>query len=1563
MDAAQKLLTKTALFLATALLLAVPGRAQQLIISSTTVALNDNQARSIQVTASGTTALTYTVSGVPFWLSTFSTNSFTTPDTLAFQLANTNCGTCSATVTLSAAGSTPVTVTVTYAPGTTGGGGTLIANPSSLTFSAFSGQTATSQAVTLSTSGANAVNIVGIVPDVSWLSAAVTSGSFTINSNSPATLTVQASAASLSNGTYTGHVVVTPSVGTATSITVTFNVGTGGTNGTIIANPSSLTFSAPSGQTASVQTVSLTTASSNAVSILGIVPDVTWLTLALTSTTISSISPATLSVLASAGGLSNGTYTGHLTINPSTGTPTVITVTFNVGTGGSNGSITANPGSLIFSALSGQIPTAQNVSLTTTGVSAVTINAINYDVAWLSSTIISGSLAISSGSPGTLQVTASAASLANGSYTGHITITPSSGTATVITVTFNVGTGTGGGGTITVSSNSFSFAYPGNTLSGQVTIGSNNASVTNFNVNITSQSNWLLFQGVSGGPYTGVGLGSFSISVNQTVAATLASGTYTGTITLINPQNSSDTTLINLTLTVNGGTGTGGTLSASPTALSFTASPGGAIQSQNLTITGPSNASIQLNAQSFNGAFYSISGSGCSGTPNPNVSCTLTSNQTLTFTVNPASLTGLGTYSGSLTFQSGGSTVIVYLTLNLIAPVTTLTVSPTALSFTAAAGSASQTQSVTVAVPGSAFVQASITSLNGNFFSVTSSGCNTNLANPTCSFSGNQTLNVSVNPANLTSPGTYNGNIQLQSNGSTVNVTVSLNLTSGGTGGNTSAIAAPASLAFAYQTTSAAFVPQQVISVGSVGTFSASASVSIAQSWLVVSAVGSTGPGYVIVSVAPQGLNLGTYQGAVTITSASGNVSIPVTLTVTASAVVEANPGNVYFTFQSGAAAIQQSITLLASDNSNTPVSASTSTPWITVGAPTSTTTPASFTLTMNPSGLCNGLNTGTITVSAPNSANNGFTIPVVALVTGSTTTTGCTNGGTGPLTLGAGSLTFTALVNGGAPAAQTLSVIAPTSSTSYTVSSSVQSGAFNWLTVQPIGSLSGTQNLGVSVNQSGLTLGTYIGTISFNTNGSVQTVQVTLVVNTTGSSGTLTVSPASLNFSYSPGGSTPVGQTLNVNSTSGAAGVPFTYTVTGSVPLTATVILNGTVTTIQSGQSLTTPATLTITPSVAGVTAGVTYSGTITFSPSSGTSVAVPVSLAVSSAASVSASPTSLTFTYNAGSAAPNAQTVQVTGGSGLTFSATASSSGNWLSVSPAAGTTPASLSVAVNPAGLTANTYTGTITVTGTGTATGTTTITVTLTVTVPLPTITSIGSAASYLGGSISPGEIITIFGTSIGPTPGVTLALDPATGKVATSLGGVQVLVNGVPSPMVFASNTQVSAVVPYEICANSCGPGTIAQVVVKFLGQSSIAIPTPVASTTPGIFTANASGSGPGAILNPNFSANSPGNPANKGDTVAIYLTGEGLTSPAGVTGKVTTVASTGPLTPVPLLAVAALIDGSPVSISFAGEAPGLVSGAMQLNVQIPANARSGALSLVVSIGGVSSQQGVTVSVR
>jgi uncharacterized protein (TIGR03437 family) len=97
--------------------------------------------------------------------------------------------------------------------------------------------------------------------------------------------------------------------------------------------------------------------------------------------------------------------------------------------------------------------------------------------------------------------------------------------------------------------------------------------------------------------------------------------------------------------------------------------------------------------------------------------------------------------------------------------------------------------------------------------------------------------------------------------------------------------------------------------------------------------------------------------------------------------------------------------------------------------------------------------------------------------------------------------------------------------------------------------------------------------------------------------------------------------------------------------------------------------------------------------------------------------------------------------------------------------------------------------------------------------------------------------------------------------------------------------------------------------------------------------------------------------------VVLYLTGEGQTAPAGVTGEVTTVSATIPLTPQPILPVTVLINGQPANVAFYGEAPGLVSGVLQLNVQISANLPSGNLPILVLVGGSSSQNNVTVSAK
>ncbi len=149
-----------------------------------------------------------------------------------------------------------------------------------------------------------------------------------------------------------------------------------------------------------------------------------------------------------------------------------------------------------------------------------------------------------------------------------------------------------------------------------------------------------------------------------------------------------------------------------------------------------------------------------------------------------------------------------------------------------------------------------------------------------------------------------------------------------------------------------------------------------------------------------------------------------------------------------------------------------------------------------------------------------------------------------------------------------------------------------------------------------------------------------------------------------------------------------------------------------------------------------------------------------------------------------------------------------------------------------------------------------------TAPLPTIKGVTNAASYATGAVSPGELVTIFGTAVGPATPASATTDPATGKLATTIGGVQVLFNGTAAPMIYASSTQVSAVVPYEIA-----PVASPSVWIKYAGQTSNAYQLTSTTTAPGLFTQNASGSGPGAILNQDNSVNGPGNRAAKGSIV------------------------------------------------------------------------------------------------
>jgi uncharacterized protein (TIGR03437 family) len=313
------------------------------------------------------------------------------------------------------------------------------------------------------------------------------------------------------------------------------------------------------------------------------------------------------------------------------------------------------------------------------------------------------------------------------------------------------------------------------------------------------------------------------------------------------------------------------------------------------------------------------------------------------------------------------------------------------------------------------------------------------------------------------------------------------------------------------------------------------------------------------------------------------------------------------------------------------------------------------------------------------------------------------------------------------------------------------------------------------------------------------------------------------------------------------------------------------------------------------------------------------------------------------------------VTGGSGsVTVSASdgclwqAASNTNWITVSSGSpGSGSGSVQFAVAAGGNAVLPRSGTITVAGQ-------TITVTQSpppAGAPTFALNGVVNAASYQGGDVAPGELVTVFGTALGPAspqkPQVSVS-----GIVDTLAGGTRVLFDGVASPMIYAVSGQISAVAPFGLQGKSS-----TQVQVEFSSMRSAAVTVPVAPAAPAIFAADASGKGQGAILNQDFTVNGPNNQASRGSAIAIYMTGAGAMQSPVPDGQLATATTS--------IAqdVAVRIGGVAVKPLYAGAAPGMVQGVAQINVVVPASVPPGNAAIDMTIGGVTSPAGVTVAVK
>jgi uncharacterized protein (TIGR03437 family) len=248
----------------------------------------------------------------------------------------------------------------------------------------------------------------------------------------------------------------------------------------------------------------------------------------------------------------------------------------------------------------------------------------------------------------------------------------------------------------------------------------------------------------------------------------------------------------------------------------------------------------------------------------------------------------------------------------------------------------------------------------------------------------------------------------------------------------------------------------------------------------------------------------------------------------------------------------------------------------------------------------------------------------------------------------------------------------------------------------------------------------------------------------------------------------------------------------------------------------------------------------------------------------------------------------------------------------------------------------------------------------------------NAASYVGGGVAAGEIVTILGSAMGPAELVPLRLTEDR-KLATALADTRILFNGVPAPLMYVSDKQSSAIVPYAVAGQ---PSVDVQ--VEYQGVRSDVMTVPVLASRPGIFTVDNSGQGEAAIVNEDGSTNSPLNPAQRGSIVTISATGGGEIDPGVLDGQI--LGEVLPRTDLPVSAwfdngskkwgdcfyqqVKCSENGSEGEVLYAGGVSGSVAGLVQLRVRVPLNAlASNAVQFGLEIGSQWAGQQLAIALR
>ena len=237
---------------------------------------------------------------------------------------------------------------------------------------------------------------------------------------------------------------------------------------------------------------------------------------------------------------------------------------------------------------------------------------------------------------------------------------------------------------------------------------------------------------------------------------------------------------------------------------------------------------------------------------------------------------------------------------------------------------------------------------------------------------------------------------------------------------------------------------------------------------------------------------------------------------------------------------------------------------------------------------------------------------------------------------------------------------------------------------------------------------------------------------------------------------------------------------------------------------------------------------------------------------------------------------------------------------------------------------------------------------------PSITSVSNSASGAAG-IESGSWVSIYGTNLAGTTRSWVAADFSGANLPTTLDGVSVLINGKKAAVAYVSPSQINLQAPTDTASGSV-PVQLTNALGTATSTATLQSYAPAIFTLQGKYAAARHGSD-GVAVAPSgiFGTSLASRPALPGESLQIYATGLGPTTPAIAAGQLVT-------TPAPISSLSQLkvtIGGQTATLQYAG----IVSpGEYQINAVVPP-LQDGDQAIVVSISGVASQSGVSLPVQ